>query len=57
MKLLSVAYTSDAFNGQCKTLPDTYAHRDPGTPYPRLLQAPNGRHPKPRPLTTSVSQL
>jgi hypothetical protein len=42
-------YTSDAFNGQCQTLPDPYAHRDQGTLRPRLQQSPNGRHRKPRP--------
>jgi NADPH:quinone reductase-like Zn-dependent oxidoreductase len=47
IKLLSGVYTSDTFNGQRKTLPDAYAHRDQGTLCPRLLQSPNGRHHKP----------
>jgi NADPH:quinone reductase-like Zn-dependent oxidoreductase len=47
MKLLSAAYTSDAFNGQCKTLPGTYAHRDQGTLCSGLLQSPDGRRRKP----------
>jgi WW domain-containing oxidoreductase len=40
--------SSDAFNGQRKSLSDAYAHRDQGTLRPRLPQSPNGRHRKPR---------
>jgi hypothetical protein len=32
------AHISDAFNGQCKTLPDAYAHPDQGTLRPRFPQ-------------------
>jgi hypothetical protein len=41
-------HASNAFNGQCKSLPDAYAHREQRTLRPRLVQSPNGRHRKPR---------